>query len=262
MILAPGLCAALLIGTNPAAEAQREAVKNTAGDASATKADPPAHSEASKHGKAAKKAAADAAKPTKDTAADGAAKSGGEGKDQTVYAFGLPTEDGRNLPLSDYKGKVLLIVNLGRESTYASQLPALEKLSSSFKDKGLVVIGVPSNDFGAAEPGTAPEVAKYYTDAKVDFPVMQVSSLTGVHELPLFTYLTKAKAVSNDGLHWNYTKFLVDRKGNVIVRFAPEVEPDSLQMMATVQEILDGTWKPKKSGAGKGEEAAGDDDDD
>ena len=254
------LCVALLLLWCLAAGAQREAVKNTAGDASSAKADPPAHSEASKHGKAAKKAAADAAAPTKDIAAkSGAVKS--EGKDQTVYAFGLPTEDGKNLPLSDYKGKVLLIVNLGRESTYASQLPALEKLNSGFKDQGLVVIGVPSNDFGAAEPGTPPEVAKFYTDAKVDFPVMQVSPLTGVHELPLFTYLTKAKAVPNDGLHWNYTKFLVDRKGNVVVRFAPEVEPDSLQMLATVQEVLDGTWKPKKA-AGKGEEAAGDDDDD
>ncbi|MGI4826705.1 MAG: glutathione peroxidase [Janthinobacterium lividum] len=257
---AAGLCAALLLSAFPVAEAQREAVKNTAGDASATKADPPAHSEAGKHGKTAKSAAA---APTKDIAADGAAKSGtgeGKGKEQTAYVFGLPTEDGKNLALSDYKGKVLLIVNLGRESTYASQLPALEKLSSSFRDKGLVVIGVPSNDFGAAEPGTAPEVAKYYTNAKVDFPVMQVSPLIGVHALPLFTYLTKAKAIPNNGLHWNYTKFLVDRKGNVVVRFPPEVEPDSLQMMATLQEVLDGTWKPKKPG-GKADEAGGDGDD-
>ena len=262
MIYAAGLCAASLFHLCLIAHAQTDTVKSTAGDASATKADPPAHSEASKHGKAAKKAAADAATPTKDVAADGAARSGADknAKDQTVYAFGLPTEDGKNLPLSEYKGKVLLIVNLGRESTYAAQLPALQKLSSSFKDKGLVVIGVPSNDFGNAEPGTAPEVAKYYTDAKVDFPVMQVSPLTGVHELPLFTYLTKAKAIPNDGLHWNYTKFLVDRKGNVIVRFPPDVEPDSLQMTATVQEVLDGTWKPKKADTGKQEDAADDDD--
>ena len=167
-------------------------------------------------------------------------------KDQTIYSFGLPTEDGKNLPLSDYKGKVLLIVNLGRQSNYASQLPALQKLSDTFKDKGLVVLGVPSNDFGKAEPGTPAEVAKYYTDAKLNFPVMQVSTLTGVHELPVFTYLAKNKAVENDGLHWNFTKFLVDRKGKVVVCFPPEIAPDSLDMLATVQEVLDGTWKPKK----------------
>lgn len=180
-------------------------------------------------------------------------------KEHTAYDFGLPTEDGKNLPLADYKGKVLLIVNLGRQSNYANQLPALEKLSETFKDKGLVVLGVPSNDFGNAEPGTPADVTKFYTDAKVNFPVMQVSSLTGVHELPLFTYLSKNKAVPNDGLHWNYTKFLVDRRGKVILCFPPEVAPDSLEMMATVQEVLDGTWKPKKPAEGKGKAAEDDD---
>ncbi len=182
-----------------------------------------------------------------------------DSKEQTAYAFGLPTADGKNLPLSEYKGKVLLVVNLGRQSSYAAQLPALEKLSDTFKDKGLVVLGVPSNDFGNAEPGTPADIAKYYADAKVTFPVMQVSSLTGVHELPLFSYLSKNKAVENDGLHWNYTKFLVDRKGKVILCFPPEVAPDSLAMMATVQEVLDGTWKPKKAEAH--DKADADDDD-
>ncbi len=180
-------------------------------------------------------------------------------KEKTAYAFSLPTADGKELHLSDYKGKVLLIVNLGRSSSYATQLSALEKLSDTFKDKGLVVLGVPSNDFGNAEPGTPAEIAKYYADAKVNFPVMQASSLTGVHELPLFTYLAKNKAVENDGLHWNYTKFLVDRQGKVVVCLSPEIAPDSLAMMATVQEVLDGTWKPKKP---EKHDDHGDDDDD
>ncbi len=180
-------------------------------------------------------------------------------KDKTAYAFSLPTAEGKDLRLSDYKGKVLLVVNLGRSSSYATQLPALEKLSDTFKDKGLIVLGVPSNDFGSAEPGTPAEIAKFYADAKVNFPVMQASSLTGVHELPLFAYLAKNKAVENDGLHWNYTKFLVDRQGKVIVCFPPEIAPDSLAMMATVQEVLDGTWKPKKP---EKHEDHGDDDDD
>lgn len=228
------------------AAGQREAVKSKAGDASAAKADPPAHLR-SPHGK---KGAAGAAAGV--TAGKGLSSGEGEAKQPTVYAYGLPTEDGKNLPLSEYKGKVLLIVNLGRQSNFAAQMPALETLSDRFKDKGLVVIGVPSNDFGNAEPGTEAEVAKYYKDAKVNFPVMGVSTLTGVHQLPLFAYLAKNKAVPDDGLHWNFTKFLVDRKGKVIARFSPEVAPDSLEMMATVQEVVDGTWKPKKAPSEKG----------
>ena len=221
------------------AGAQREAVKSKAGDASATKTDPPAHVPA-RHGEATKKNASMTGDATHATSSKDA-------KDETAYVFGLPTADGKNLPLSEYKGKVLLIVNLGRQSGFNEQLPALEKLSTSFRDKGLVVIGVPSNDFGNAEPGSPAEVAKFYSDAKVDFPVMGLSKLTGVHELPLFTYLAKNKAVPDDGLHWNYTKFLVDRNGKVVARFSPEVAPDTPELTATVQEVLDGTWKPKKA---------------
>ena len=213
----------------------------------------------SKHAKAPKKTSTPAPPHAGDDAGASGAPKGEDEKNRTVYAFGLPTADGKNLPLSSFKGKVLLVVNLGRQSSYAAQLPALEKLSDTFKDKGLIVIGVPSNDFGNAEPGTPAEVAKFYADAKVNFPVMQVSSLTGVHELPLFEYLAKNKAVENDGLHWNYTKFLVDRNGKVVVCFSPEVAPDSLAMMATVQEVLDGTWKPKKP---EGKDKPSDEDDD
>lgn len=186
---------------------------------------------------------------------EGASRGGhrGEGdKEQSAYDFGLPAADGKNLPLSDLKGKVLLIVNLGRQSSYNSQLSGLQQLYDTYKDKGLVILGVPSNDFGAAEPGTQPEVAKYYADQKITFPVMQVSTLTGVHELPLFSYLSKSKSVQNDGLHWNFTKFIVDRKGKVIVCLDPDVAPDSLAMKATLEEVLDGTWKPKKPNEGRG----------
>jgi glutathione peroxidase len=124
-----------------------------------------------------------------------------------------------------------------------------------------VVIGIPSNDFGAAEPGTALEVQKAYTDAKVDFPVMSLSKVSGDDELPLFTYLTKSKGAPAGGaVHWNYTKFIVDKKGNVIARLEPDVAPDSAEMLATIDQILDGTYKPKKAG-GKPKPDADDDDD-
>ncbi len=250
------LAAAAVLSVCLLAGGQREAVKSKAGDASATKADPPANVPG-RHTAAGKKGGAKAPATSSDTASE----HGTDGKDQTAYAFGLPTADGKNLPLIEYKGKVLLIVNLGRQSTFNTQMPALEKLNATFKDKGLVVLGVPSNDFGNAEPGTDVEVAKFYSDAKVSFPVMGLSTLTGVHELPLFAYLSKNKAVPDDGLHWNYTKFLVDRKGKVVARFSPEIAPDAPELTATVQEVLDGTWKPKKTPDKGAHDDEGDDDD-
>jgi glutathione peroxidase len=180
--------------------------------------------------------------------------------DKTAYDYYLPGPDGKDVPLSNYKDKYILVVNLGRKSSYNDQLPALIKLNDTYRDKGLVVIGVPSNEFGAAEPGTETEILKAYTDAKVDFPIMQVSKLTGDDQLPFFQYLTKGKGAPAGGnVAWNYTKFVVDKKGAVIARFDPDVAPDSLEMLSTLDQILDGTYKPKKA-AGGGRPGAGGDD--
>jgi glutathione peroxidase len=177
---------------------------------------------------------------------------------KVAYDFSLPSADGKNIPLMDYKGKALLIVNLGRKSSYATQLAALDKLNDEYKSKGLVVIGVPCDEFGDAEPGTEAEIAKSYADAKADFLVAAVSPLSGVKELPLYTYLTKDRAVTDNGaVHWNYTKFLTDKKGKVILRFPPDVAPDSLEMRAALDEVLAGTWKPKTPGGGGGRGGGG-----
>jgi glutathione peroxidase len=189
----------------------------------------------------------------------GKRRGGGEGADaaadsktETVYDFHLPGPDGKDVPLSQYKDKYILIVNLGRKSSYNDQLTALIKLSDTYKEKGLVVIGVPSNDFGAAEPGTQAEILKAYTDAKVNFPIMGVSKLTGDDELPFFTFLTTGKSAPAGGpVPWNYTKFIIDKKGNVVARLDSDVKPDSPEMLSTIDEILDGSYKPKKQG-GKG----------
>jgi len=178
--------------------------------------------------------------------------------DKTAYDYYLPGADGKDVPLSNYKDKYILVVNLGRKSTYNDQLPALIKLQNTYKDKGLVVIGVPSNEFGAAEPGTETEILKAYADAKVDFPIMQVSKLTGDDQLPFYDYLTKSKnAPAGGGVAWNYTKFIIDKKGNVIARLDPDVAPDSPEMLATIDQILEGTYKPKKAGGGGGRGGAG-----
>jgi glutathione peroxidase len=180
--------------------------------------------------------------------------------EKTAYDYYLPGADGKDVPLASFKGKYVLIVNLARKSSYNAQLAALEKDYETYKDKGLVVIGVPSNDFGAEEPGSPAEVAKAYADAKVTFPVMAVSKLTGDDTLPFFVYLTKSKGAPAGGVvHWNYTKFFLDKNGKVIARLDPEVTPDSVEMIATIGQILDGRYKPK---AAKDGPPGGDDDDD
>jgi glutathione peroxidase len=183
--------------------------------------------------------------------------------DKTAYDYNLPGADGKDVPLSNFKGKYVLVVNLARNSIYDSQLPALIKLSDTYKAKGLVVIGVPSNDFGSSEPGTNAEVQKAYADTKVNFPVMSVSKLSGEEEIPFYLYLTKSKNAPPGGdVHWNFTKFLLDKNGKVVARLNPDVAPDSPEMLSTVDEIVDGTFKPRKASEKKSGNASSDDDDD
>ena len=200
---------------------------------------------------------------SKKGAAAPAKEEGGDKAEKTAYDFSLPGADGKDVAVSSFKGKYLLIVNLGRKSGYNEQLAGLIKLNDEYKDKGLVVIGVPSNQFGLAEPGTPAEIQKAYADAKVDFPVMAVSKVTGDEELPLYGYLTKSKDAPGGGpVHWNYTKFIVDKNGNVIARLDPDVAPESAEMKSTIEKVVAGTYKPKKADGKAGAKPADDDDDD
>jgi glutathione peroxidase len=210
---------------------------------------------------ATKPVSAKAAKKSPAGKGDTPAKSSDSKAEKNAYDYNLPGADGKDIPVATYQGKFILVVNLARRSTYNDQLPALIKLADRYKDKGLVVIGIPSNDFGGEEPGTEAEIEKAYTDAKVDFPVMAVSKVSGDAALPITVFLTKSKGAPPGGpIHWNYTKFIIDKKGNVIARLGPDVAPDSPEFLATVDQVLDGTYKPAKKGGEK--PGAGDDDDD
>ena len=201
--------------------------------------------------------------PQKHGAAEPGKAAKPEKPEKTAYDYNLPGADGKDVPLSKFKGKYVLIVNLARSSSYNEQLPALIKLADTYKDKNLIVVGVPSNDFGASEPGTDAEIQKAYTGAKVNFPIMAVSKLSGDDEIPFYLYLTKSKSAPAGGpVHWNYTKFFVDKNGKVIARLDPDVAPDSHEMLSTVDEIVSGTFKPKKAGDKAAAPGAPDDDDD
>jgi glutathione peroxidase len=210
---------------------------------------------------ATKPAPAKAAKNAAPGKADTPSKTSDGKAEKNAYDYNLPGADGKDVPVSNFKGKFLLIVNLARKSTYNDQLPALIKLADIYKDKGLVVVGIPSNDFGTEEPGTDADIQKAYKDAKVDFPVMAVSKVSGDAALPITTFLTKSKGAPAGGpIHWNYTKFIIDKKGSVIARLSPDVAPDSPEFLATIDQVLDGTYKPAKKGGDK--PPSGDDDDD
>jgi glutathione peroxidase len=165
---------------------------------------------------------------------------------KTIYDYSLVGFDGKELSLSAFKGKVLLIVNLASESIFRDQIALLDELQKTYKEKGLVVIGVPSNDFGTQEPGTDADIQKMYTDdMHLSFPVFARTSVRGKDQAALYSFLTGDKKGSTGGeVHWNYTKFIVDRAGKVVARFEPHVAPNSPELQVTLENVLAGTFKP------------------
>jgi glutathione peroxidase len=165
---------------------------------------------------------------------------------KTVYDYSLVGFDGKELSLFAFKGKVLLIVNLASESIFRDQIALLDELQKTYKEKGLVVIGVPSNDFGTQEPGTDADIQKMYTgDMHLSFPVFARTSVRGKDQAALYSFLTRDKKGSTGGeVHWNYTKFIVDRAGKVVARFEPHVAPNSPELQVTLENVLAGTFKP------------------
>jgi len=169
-----------------------------------------------------------------------------EKPERTVYDYSLVDLSGREVSLSAYKAKVLLIVNLASQSIFHDQNAMLEELQKTYKDQGLVVLGVPTNDFGAQEPGTDSEVEKLYSkDLRFVFPVFARVSVRGKDEAPLYTFLTGGKKGTSGGdVHWSYTKFVVDRTGKVVARFEPHILPTAPEVRATIEDVLAGKFKP------------------
>ena len=150
----------------------------------------------------------------------------------SIYDFTAETLDGRPAPLSDWRDKVVLIVNTASKCGFTPQYKGLEALYRTYRDRGFVVLGFPCNQFGHQEPGDAAEIANFCAlTYDVDFPMMRKIEVNGPAAHPLYGYLKSAKkgVLGTEAIKWNFTKFLVDRKGDVVGRFAPTVEPDKLQ---------------------------------
>lgn len=157
-----------------------------------------------------------------------------------IYGFTLPLLNGKDAPLANYKGKVVLVVNVASRCGFTPQYTALESIYEKYKDQGFVIIGFPANNFAGQEPGTNDDIAKFCTGKyNVQFPVYGKISVKGDDQAPLYTYLTKEAnpALAGD-IKWNFTKFLVDRNGNVVQRFEPATTPDSPQVIAAIEQLL------------------------
>jgi glutathione peroxidase len=155
--------------------------------------------------------------------------------------FTVKTIDGKDQNLADYKGKVVLIVNVASKCGFTPQYKALEALYKKYQDQGLVIVGFPANNFLSQEPGTNSEIEEFCTSKyDVTFPMMAKISVLGDDKAPLYQYLT-GKDTDGDfsgEIGWNFTKFLVDRNGNVIARYSSQTKPDSPKVVKEIEKAL------------------------
>lgn len=178
-----------------------------------------------------------------------------------VYDFKLKDNEGKEISLKDYEGKVLLIVNTATECGFTPQYEDLQKIYDELKDKGLEIIDIPSNQFGGQAPGSDEEISQFCSlNLGTAFPRMAKSDVNGENQLPLYEYLKKQKGFEGFGesemagklkemfastnpeyektpdIKWNFTKFLVDQKGKVVARFEPTA--DMAEVKKAIEELL------------------------
>jgi glutathione peroxidase len=157
----------------------------------------------------------------------------------TVYDFQAKTIDGNDVSLSDYRGKVLLILNVASRCGHTPQYTGLEKLYETYGSQGLAVLGFPCNQFGAQEPGTDAEVKSFCElTYGVKFPLFSKIDVNGPEAHPLYQFLVKEKPgiLGTEKIKWNFTKFLIDRDGNPIKRYAPGDQPADIE--GDIQRLL------------------------
>jgi glutathione peroxidase len=151
--------------------------------------------------------------------------------DTTIADFTVVTNRGAELDLKDQLGTVLLVVNTASKCGFTPQYDGLEKLYQQFKDQGFGVLGFPCNQFGAQEPGNADEIAEFCkVNFGVTFPLMAKVDVNGDDASPLFDWMkSEAKGLmGSTSIKWNFTKFLIDREGNVVKRYGPQDTPASI----------------------------------
>jgi glutathione peroxidase-family protein len=160
----------------------------------------------------------------------------------TIYAFTLKDIDGKEKPLLEYAGKVLLIVNVASKCGFTHQYKGLVTLAARFRERGFEILGFPSNDFGRQEPGDEAEIKSFCTQTYgVTFPMFSKISVKGKDIHPLYAFLTdkKTNPAFAGKITWNFNKFLVDRAGTVVNRFDSKDDPMGDKIPRSVGEVLD-----------------------
>ena len=157
----------------------------------------------------------------------------------SIYDFKLNTLEGKPASLGDYKGKVVLLVNVASQCGLTPQYKALQALQDKYKDKGFTVVGVPCNDFGAQEPGSSQEIQEFCTGKyHVTFPLMEKIHVKGSEQHPLYARLTGKGAEFPGDIKWNFGKFLIGRDGKVLKRFEPQTTPDAAEVTKAIEAAL------------------------
>ncbi len=170
-----------------------------------------------------------------------AGKTGTAEHPESPLDFVVKSIDGKEVKLSDYRGKVVMIVNVASRCGFTPQYAGLEKLYEAYKEKGFVILGFPANNFGGQEPGSDAEI-KTFCSAKynVTFPMMSKVSVKGDDKAPLYKFLTEAPSAGEfaGDIGWNFNKFVVDKNGNVIARFASPTRPSDEKVTGIIEKAL------------------------
>jgi glutathione peroxidase len=154
----------------------------------------------------------------------------------SMYDFAMDSIEGQPVPLSEYKGKVALVVNVASRCGFTPQYTALEATYRKYKDRGFVVLGFPANNFKSQEPGTNAEIQEFCKRTyDVTFPMFSKISVLGEDKAPLYKFLTSQMGSE---IEWNFTKFLVGPDGQVLARFPSKVTPDSPEVTAAIEKAL------------------------
>lgn len=162
-------------------------------------------------------------------------------KMDSIYKFTLKDIDGKDTTLSQYKGKVVMLVNVASKCGLTPQYEGLQRLYDKYKDKGFVILGMPANNFGGQEPGTNEEIKSFCSlKYNVTFPIFSKISVKGEDIHPLYKYLTEKETNPEYGgeIKWNFNKFLIDKNGKIIARFEPRVTPESEPVVAAVEKAI------------------------
>jgi glutathione peroxidase len=162
-------------------------------------------------------------------------------KGGSIYDFNVKDIDGKEVSLKDYKGKVLMIVNVASKCGFTPQYEALQKIYEKYKDRGFEILAFPCNDFKGQEPGTNEEIKEFCSaNYHVTFRLFDKIHVLGDNKAPLYNFLINSEGIEKGDVKWNFEKFIVDKNGKVAARFRSPVKPDGKEITDLIEKLLGG----------------------